>query len=400
MITLVVISILSYDYRILVLLFCIITPVFGVFYIKNRRDIQKTGLLLYKLDSQIARPVYDTIFGYTDITLSSSYKYFEDIYLTHIKNAQRSNMIMGLKSILSTKLVEGSIFLAIIIIVLYGTFFLKSPNEVISLITVLGLAAFRCLPSFSRIFSAIINIRAEQYLFDVIAKYDIETIIEEEYSIDFNDQIELNNISFTYPEKPTPTISNYSLIIKKGECIAIQGKSGAGKTTLLNILTGFLSPQTGAFKIDETELNKSNINSWRTLIGQVSQDIYLLDDSLKNNIALGVPEEEIDIERLNFAIEKSELTSFVSSLEKGIDTLVGEKGCRISGGQKQRVGIARALYRDVKFILLDEATSSIDTETEDAINETILELKKSGITILIISHKNELLKHCDRVEQL
>ena len=182
------------------------------------------------------------------------------------------------------------------------------------------------------------------------------------------------------------------------ETIGLIGPSGVGKSTLVDIILGLLSPKSGSIEVDGRDI-QLDLASWRRSIGYVQQSFYLLDDSLKRNIALGVVDSEIDDQQVEKAISEAQLKSFVSSLPLGVDTVVGERGVKMSGGQRQRIAVARALYKNPEVLIFDEATSSLDNQTEDELVKAIDSLKGSK-TILIIAHRLSSLKICSKVFEL
>ena len=214
----------------------------------------------------------------------------------------------------------------------------------------------------------------------------------------FNEKFEINNISFKFEGRNENLFENLSLIIKKNEFVGLRGPSGTGKSTLVDIFCGIRKPLRGNLKIDGKNIY-SNIEEWRKKIALVSQDTTLIDESLKKNIIFGEDENLINKDQLNSVIEWSDLGDFVKSLPNGLDSNIGEKGLKISGGQIQRIGIARALYLNPEFLLLDEPTSSLDNVSEMQIYETIKNLRNK-VTILIISHKENISKICDKVYKL
>jgi ABC-type multidrug transport system fused ATPase/permease subunit len=211
----------------------------------------------------------------------------------------------------------------------------------------------------------------------------------------FMNQVELKNITYTYPETSKPAIENISLILKKGQSIAFIGKSGAGKTTLVDVILGLLKLEKGDILVDGVS-TYTNIREWQNLIGYIPQSIFLIDDTVESNIAFGVPEHLIDLERLNKAIRSAQLTELIEELPDGIKTVVGERGIRLSGGQRQRIGIARSLYHEREILVLDEATSALDNETESLVTEAIRSLSGQK-TIIIIAHRLTTVEHCDWV---
>ena len=214
----------------------------------------------------------------------------------------------------------------------------------------------------------------------------------------FERSIDIDNLCYQYPGTHELALSDIKLTIVKGESIGVIGKSGAGKSTLSDIILGLLKPSAGAIYIDGVDIYE-DIKSWQSLIGYVQQDIYLLDDSIRSNIAFGELADEIDANRINDAIAEAQLDEFVASLPKGIDTHLGERGVRLSGGQKQRIGIARALYRNTPILVFDEATSALDNETEAEIVSSIQKFKGVRTTI-VIAHRLSTIEHCDRVIEL
>ena len=215
----------------------------------------------------------------------------------------------------------------------------------------------------------------------------------------FNHKIEIKDLTFQFDDATTPTISNLSLEINKGECIGIRGTSGAGKTTLFNLILGLYRPTSGQIAIDGEVLNEDNISKWQNAIGYVSQNVFVADMSLAENIAFNCAKEDIDYERLDRCIALAELKEFVDSLDDGVHTRIGEAGSRISGGQRQRIGIARALYKGCDILFFDEATSSLDNKTEQSINNAIQNLSNSNksLTIVVIAHRDSSLEYCHRI---
>jgi ATP-binding cassette subfamily C protein len=208
------------------------------------------------------------------------------------------------------------------------------------------------------------------------------------------ESIDFQNVSFKYPGTEKASILNINLKIKKGETFGIVGPTGAGKTTLINVLLGLIPPEGGVL-VDGKSIYQ-NLAGWQNQLGYVPQNIYLLDDTLRQNIAFGLRNTDIDEERIQKTLKLAHLDLFVASLPKGLDTLVGEYGVRLSGGQGQRIGIARALYHDPEVLVLDEATSSLDNETEHKVSQEIKEVSHSR-TSIIIAHRLGTVLHCNRI---
>jgi ABC-type bacteriocin/lantibiotic exporter with double-glycine peptidase domain len=211
--------------------------------------------------------------------------------------------------------------------------------------------------------------------------------------------ISLSKISFSYVGETEEVLSGIDLNIKKGETIGLTGESGSGKSTLTNVFLGLLQPSSGEIHIDDYLLNENNVSDWQQMVGYVPQDIYLLDDTLRKNIAFGLEDSQIDDDRVFSVIKMAQLGNLVSKNKSGMDLVLGERGTRLSGGQKQRIGIARALYSDPQFIILDEATSALDNKTENEILNTLKPLQGDK-TFLIIAHRQTSLDMCDKVFEM
>lgn len=280
-------------------------------------------------------------------------------------------------------------------------------RQVIPTLGVFALAAFRLLPSANRLVYAINSLRfadaviaslKDQLKANTLTVPNAPTGNTNMAHFSFQRSIDIDNLCYQYPGTYELALSDINLSIAKGESIGIIGKSGAGKSTLSDAILGLLKPSAGAIYVDGVDVYE-DIKSWQSLIGYVQQDIYLLDDSIRSNIAFGEIDHEIDANRINDAITEAQLDEFVASLPEGIDTHLGERGVRLSGGQKQRIGIARALYRNTPILVFDEATSTLDNETETEIVSAIKSFKGVRTTI-VIAHRLSTIEHCDRVIEL
>lgn len=279
----------------------------------------------------------------------------------------------------------------------------KSANDILPILGFFAAAAFRLMPSLSRIISALHGFQFSQPVIDVIVKEikldkEIQTYLEVDQICNFQKDVALNRISFTYESTKTKILDDVTIKIKRNQSIGIIGKSGAGKSTVVDIILGLLLPNTGEVLVDGQNI-QDNILGWRSQIGYVPQSVFLTDGSLKSNVAYGVKECDIDEEAVRLAIRSAQLEEFIECLPEGIETAIGERGVRLSGGQRQRVGIARALYHNPAVLVLDEATSSLDIKTESEFMETISNLHGKK-TLIIIAHRLSTIKHCDSVYRL
>ena len=293
-----------------------------------------------------------------------------------------------------------AIFFASILII----FLLKTGSTQDELIITFALfvaITFKLLPSLNRIISNIQSLRYVEPTLDVLEnEFKLENKKEilpnDKNLFKLNKDILFNKVSFCYPGANQDIINNVSFSINKGDITGIIGQSGSGKSTVLNLILGLLEPTSGNIKIDGKPLTNDNAKYWQKNIGFVPQQINLIDDTLKNNIAFGIEENLINISALQNSISLSQLTEFINQNPDRLDSLVGERGISLSGGQIQRIGIARALYNSPSLLILDEPTSSLDTETEKHLINDIQKLKKDR-TIVIISHNKSIIDICQKV---
>ncbi len=280
----------------------------------------------------------------------------------------------------------------------------NDPVTVLGIIAVFVAAAFRLLPSFSRISSCLTTLSYFSKSIDAVHAHVSENTsanVARKKSEDIyysNGDIEFSSISYTYPDDSEAVIDGVDLTIRKNESVAFIGPSGAGKTTLVDILLGIYVPDKGDILFGGKSIY-GDIVSWHSFVGYIPQTIYLLDDTIKANIAFGIEDDEIDEDKLELAIRKAQLEEFISTLDDGMDTVIGESGVRLSGGQRQRIGIARALYNDPPVLVLDEATSSLDNDTEKAVMDAINDLQGDK-TLIIIAHRLSTVKNCDSIYEV
>ncbi len=330
-------------------------------------------------------------------------RFFEKIHIS-----SKATLLQNFYSSLPRMWIEFFAIITLISAISVHILYSKLPiEESLAIIAIYAAASFKIIPSTTKMMFII------QFMFNSSASVNLihrelknlksynQKNNEEETKNEklvFNEKFEINNINFKFEGRNENLFENLSLIIKKNEFVGLRGPSGTGKSTLVDIFCGIRKPLRGNLKIDGKNIY-SNIEEWRKKIALVSQDTTLIDESLKKNIIFGEDENLINKDQLNSVIEWSDLGDFVKSLPNGLDSNIGEKGLKISGGQIQRIGIARALYLNPEFLLLDEPTSSLDNVSEMQIYETIKNLRNK-VTILIISHKENISKICDKVYKL
>jgi ABC-type multidrug transport system fused ATPase/permease subunit len=394
----ILITLVLYDWRAIVLLGCSILPVFLLFYnwVKERSTRVEEGANGVK--PLLHKSIFQSVFGFIDVEITNSQSHFR----SNIRHLLDQLVQLSIKRVVygqaPTKVIESGMVLAIFTITAYGLFFLPGRADLVTLLGLFALAAYRILPSVNRIMIALMNIKGHQYTFDAIMQikgYKPEECQQRE--VHFNTQFQLKDLSFCFPDQDNELLKHIDLTIHKGESIGIIGSSGSGKTTLMNLMLGFWRPTTGEINIDGLPLDESTLKSWRDKIGYVQQEVYLLDGTLAENVAFGESPHEIDNIKLEQSMKQASLWEFSKTLPDGTATMVGERGTNLSGGQRQRVGIARALYSGAQILFLDEATSALDSQTEEEITESIRNLSDGNLTLVVIAHRLSTLKYCSRI---
>ena len=385
------------------LLMCI-----GLFFIISKKVSSRLGRQNEHYNAKLFQWINQSLGGIKELKILQREEYFIDSYKTNYKKliwgARVNELIAALpKYIVETVAMVGLVF-AIIIKLLFGHGALET---FIPQIAVFAVAAFRLLPSVGRvnayINSIMYNKASLDMIYDDLKEIDSEPVQEIEWQGKkekwiFTKGVAVEHVSYHYPESDVEVLHDISLEIPKGKTVALIGPSGAGKTTLADIILGLLPPVSGVVRMDQHNVYE-NLRSWREKLGYIPQSIYLSDDTIRNNVAFGIYEAQIDDNAIWKALEKAQLKEFVQGLEKGLDTCVGDRGVRLSGGQRQRIGIARALYHDPEILVLDEATSALDSSTEQAVMESIESLQ--GLkTMIIIAHRLTTIKNADLVYEV
>lgn len=301
-------------------------------------------------------------------------------------------------------LIETIIVCGLLLLIITKLMLGNTPMEIVPLLGVLALAAFRIMPSANRIVNLSNGIRFQLPFFNelyndlmVIKNRQLKNtpilLKDSREKMMFKKEICVSELCFSYPGVDKQVLDKIGFTIPKGSFAGVVGPSGAGKTTFVDVLLGLLPPTSGNINVDGKNIY-DDIHAWQANLAYVPQSIYLIDGTIRENIALGISEENIDDNLIEKVLKMAELYSFVQALPEGINTMVGERGVKLSGGQRQRIGIARALYYQPQVLVLDEATSALDNETEKSITDTILKLK-GQITIIAVAHRLTTLAQCD-----
>ena len=398
---LIFVSIAIYNPVAAALVVAIFIPAVALYATLIKQRVNRYGTIENEAQRRKFRDTVETYRGYADIQINNAFtgmlSAFDSNTETMVDVGAKNATISTLPQIFTEIALAAG--MALLVSLSVG---LESGDMKI-LFGIFAVAALRLMPSIRAVMGAWTSLRYNRYAIDIIRDADIlEPVSTEDNSaerLEFADKIVVSNLFFRFEDSQSNVLTDINFEIKKGEKIGINGRSGVGKTTLFNLLLGLYAPTAGAISIDGCPLSDENRRKWQNAIGYVSQSVFLTDSTLLANIALGCKEEDIDMERINSAIEAASLTEFIASLPNGVNTRIGECGALLSGGQRQRIGIARALYKRAEVLFFDEATSSLDNQTEQSINEAIVSLAEanSSLTIVVIAHRDSSLGYCDRI---
>ena len=360
--------------------------------------------------SDLFKWINQAVTGIKEVKIGAKEKYFIDTYRNcgkgYVNAVQRYTLYNNIpKLFIETVCVAG--------VVIYFIYLFRSgqsSKDVIEIVSAFGLAVSRLMPSANRINNQLNNISYFEPFFmgvsdnlqDEINGKNTDTSLLEvsKEKLPVKKEIVLENISYKYPNTDKWILKDACLTVPVGQSVGIVGSTGAGKSTIVDVLLGLLVVQDGKVLADGTDvLAPENYRKWLRNVGYIPQTVFMLDDTIRNNIAFGIPEEEIDEERIWTVLKEAQLDEFVKSLPEGLDTGIGERGIRLSGGQRQRISIARALYEDPEVLVLDEATSALDNDTEKAIMDSINRLHGNK-TLIIIAHRLQTIEKCDAVYRI
>ena len=371
---------------------------------KNR--LKHMGEEYRRLYAGIVKCMQQSFGGIKEIKIANREKFFGDEFDSINYDLAKNQKDNALLNSIPKPVMEAACIGSLMIIVIIKAAAGDISTAFATTLGVFAMGAMRLLPSVNKISSYISTLlysRAfvesvfteRQRMLAIAKRKSEENTISE---ITFDKNISVEELSFSYDEGEENVIDDVSFEIWKNTSVAFIGPSGAGKTTMVDIMLGVLKPQKGAVKVDGSNIADC-MDAWHKKVGYIPQNIYLMDESLRKNIAFGVPEDEIDDEKVWKVLREAQLESVVKEMDEKLDTVIGEMGVRLSGGQRQRIGIARALYRDPEILVLDEATSALDTETEKAVMEAIDSLH-GRMTLIIIAHRLSTIKNCDVVYEV
>ena len=385
----------------------ILGSLYCLYYLFSKKRITKMGYERVHHSHNIFQHLHQSLGSIKEVKLLGRERNFYNQFKFHNAKLDELNIKKQLLSLLPRFWVEWLFVVFFILIIFYQLYLNEPLYETLPTLGLFSAAAFRIMPSFNKILNSAQELRFAKAAINIIYN-EIKKLNEDELNpLTFFHtnkseltwkNIDLENVYYKYPGGNNKVLENIKLKISRGSSIGFVGTTGSGKSTLIDITLGLLKPSQGKVLIDGNDIN-NNMRAWQNQIGYVPQNIYLSDDTLKRNVALGLPEDKINNSSVEQAIKAAELHDFVSSLPEGYNTKVGERGVRLSGGQRQRIGIARALYHNPTLLVLDEATNSLDTVTEKNIMKTIY-LKKGTITVLIVAHRTDTLTECDKIYRI
>ncbi len=359
--------------------------------------------------SRIAKWRLQAIYGLKDVKVLNRQDFFiRNYYESGKVGADIARDYAVLNSV--PRLMIETVFIAVVLAFIL-VYILRGGDATLLIpqLTAFGVAAVRIMPSANRINTYMTEIAYNQYSLDYVYENLTESMKADKAmraeraaiagpALHLEDKIELRDITFAYPDSDTNIFTKANMVIPKGKSVGIMGPSGAGKSTVVDILLGLLHVQSGEILCDGSNIF-SNYDSWLAQIGYIPQSIYLVDESIRENIAFGIDADQIDDEQIWKVMEEAQLADFVRSLPEGLDTTIGDRGVRLSGGQRQRIGIARALYHNPEILVFDEATSALDNETEAAVMEAINGFHGKK-TMVIIAHRLNTIADCDIIYEV
>ena len=386
--------------KLTIITFLIFFIIYISIFVIIRNKLQRNSKIIDKLSISRIKALQEGLGGIKHVILNALQNYFSKVYRDSDLPLRRAQAINSIITQSPKYLIEA---IGLVLIATIAYFFANSGDNISNYIPILGafaLGAQRMLPLLQAIYANLSQIKGSEEVLKAVLlllkkkNNDYSNRIDDKFNLNF--EIYLKDISFKYSEKLPLILNKIDFKIKKGQKIGIVGNTGSGKTTFINVIMGLLQPTTGSIYVDGTEINDNNVSGWMKNIAYVPQSIFLADTTIRENIAFGVPKNEINNDLIHSSIQKAQLSKFINDLKNGLDEIVGERGIRISGGQLQRIGIARALYKKATLIILDEATSALDDNTESKVMETVYNLDKN-ITLIMIAHRTSSLKNCDLI---
>lgn len=398
-------ALLIYSSKATLMAVCAFIPVVLLYVLVVRKPLNSMSRKENEARREQNKLLYETFRGYSEVQINDAFPRIQQRFVNGLSNISDFRIRTSLLQSIPSYLLELSVVAIVAVMMLFGLD-AKDPENVLFL-GIFAVSLLKLLPTVRSIIGSISALNVTEYTKEVISDITTPTVFKVLHNdkvkpMSFEREIKVDNVTFAFEDEETPVIKSMNFSIAKGRRFGIKGKTGAGKTTLFNILLGLYPPTSGAVLVDGVALGVDNLPSWHKIIGYVPQEVFVADTTILENVALGFNASEIDREKAETALQQASLLDFVKSLPNGMDTRIGEAGCKMSGGQRQRLGIARALYKDASVLFFDEATSSLDTQTEMEVNQAIRDLSDNHkeLTIIVISHRDTTLSFCDEILEL
>ena len=382
----------------------------AIYFLVVRRRLREAGQEGREITVRMIKAIVQAVGGIKEVKVMGRERYFVDCYADNGEDYVRIRRRMAILSSVPRRLVEILCIGGILGLVAFKIALRQDLSAVVGSLSAFAVATIKLLPSANSINSTINGISYRMPALNAVCE-----LIDDNWgtdigraTLDTRDRagrhetqqadIRVEQLSFRYPERDEPVLQDVSFTVKAGTSVGIVGVTGAGKTTLVDLILGLLEPQQGRIRYGERDI-RENYEDWQSRIGYIPQNIYLTDETIRANVALGVYTDKIDDEKVWKALDDAQLGDFVRGLKDGLDTRIGEMGVRISGGQRQRIGIARALYHDPDVLFLDEATAALDTATEKAVMAAVNALSREK-TCIIIAHRLSTIENCDEIYEV
>ena len=375
-----------------------------IFWYTYRNALKVKGKLFLIESGKKLKLINQSLASFKELKISNRENYFLKSFTFITQGLEKLGFFNYLITAIPRLFLEVTALLSVVVVSVLLYLIANDTQSIIPLISLLAVTAVRLIPSLNAITTSLTTLRFRKPSFELIVN-EINKLKEKNFQIkettvnvnnknfEFKNELIVKNVYFKYQDANKAVLENLNFKIKKGSKVGIIGRSGAGKSTLVDLILGLLNPQEGQIYVDDNKLHEV-VDSWQGKIGYIPQEIYLLDDSIKNNIAFGIPKENINEELINNVLKVAQLEKLVHSLPDKLETIIGNKGIKLSGGEKQRIAIARAVYNNPEILILDEATSALDIDNE---NKILAEINQnlSDKTTIIISHRNNTVKNCD-----
>lgn len=381
-----------------------------VYFLLVRKKLKAVGQETRSLSTAMIKAIHQAVGGIKEVKLMGREQYFVDAYSTSADSLVKNYRLYTILAGVPKHLVEILCVCGVLGVVAFKIHARQDLSSIVGTLSAFAVASIRLLPSANTINANINAISYRMPSLNAVCELLDESqneaspqpLLSEAERVLHRDSlradIAVEHVSFTYPETDTPVLNDVSFNVRTGTSVGIVGTTGAGKTTLVDIILGLLTPQKGRILYGGKDI-RSDYAQWQSRIGYIPQSIYLTDDSIRVNVALGIHREEINDNQVWKALEQAQLADFVRGLKQGLDTVIGERGVRLSGGQQQRIGIARALYHNPDVLFLDEATSALDMDTERAVMEAVHKLSGEK-TCIIITHRLSTIANCDEIYEV